>query len=78
MKSFLIGVNSKRKMNLLNNSKAIYCSRKMGPTFGGETSLFNFKNSFDFSISDCCHSNSQSSFGQMKSYRSKSKPVEIE
>ena len=33
--SFLLGVNSRVKMNVANPYKAIYCSPKMGPTFGG-------------------------------------------
>lgn len=65
-------------MSVANAYKAVYCSSKMGPTFGGESSLFGLKTSFDFSISDSCNSNENSSFFFPKSYRFKERPVEIE
>jgi len=76
--SFLLGMNARVKMSVANPYKAIYCSNKMGPTFGGESSLFGLRTSFDFSISDNCNSNENSSFFFPKSYRFKERPVEIE
>lgn len=33
--TFIFSLNSKARLSLANPSKAIYCSRGMGPTFGG-------------------------------------------
>ena len=76
--SFLLGVNSRVKMNVTNPYKATYCSPKLGPTFGGESKILNFMTSYDFSISDSCNINKNSSFCFPKSYRFKERPVEIE
>lgn len=73
-----MGVNSRVKMNVANPYRAIHCSPKTGPTFGGESLILNFMTSYDFSISDCCDNNRNSSFSFPKSYRFKERPVEIE
>ena len=70
-----MGINSRVKMTISNPYKAVYCSSKMGPTFGGESMLLNLMTTYDFSIGDGCNVNKNSTFGFPKSYRFKERPV---
>ena len=73
--TFIFGLNSKVRLNLVNPTKAIYCSRSMGPTFGGEAFMFNLMHSYDFSISDDCDNNRNSSMSFPRSFRFHERPV---
>jgi hypothetical protein len=75
--SFMLGVNSRVKMTVANPYRAICCSSKLGPTFGGESLILNLMTSYDFSISDSCNLNKNSSFSFPKSYRFKERPIEL-
>ena len=46
--SFLLSIDLKQKMSLVDNTKAIYCDPNRGPIFGGGK---------DIAIADKCNSN---------------------
>lgn len=76
--SFLLSLDEKIKMILNNKTKAIYCSQSCGPTFGGESHMFQLINHYDLQIGDKCNVNNTSCFNFPRSYQFYQRSADIE
>ncbi len=48
--SFLLSIDMKQKMSLVDNTRAIYCDSSYGPIFGGSKNNLNYRPYYDGDI----------------------------